>query len=250
MAAFNAARRHSECAICFEPMHVRPVGSLLKAVGPNFKRSCKHFFHTYCVSDVKPMKCPICRENYKKIESMPDPRTHPIEWFRFIDTDGSGRLSFDEIIEGLNCVLPIESVRIHSEAQALWQLWDTNKDHSLSIDEFMAKKDSLLSYLLSHFSKSDPQPKGDPPTLSRETLEAWFQYWDENDSNSLDKSEVVRALIKTLRMEQGVDVAAVNSIIDATWFLFDGDGNGTIDIGEFVKRDSLGDTLLMTLGRA
>ena len=37
------------------------------------------------------------------------------------------------------------------------------------------------------------------PDIARDKL-AWYRYWDEDDNGSLDKEEVVRALLKTFRM--------------------------------------------------
>ena len=52
---------------------------------------------------------------------------------------------------------------------------------------------------------SNPNPNPNPNltltlTLTKADKDAWYEFWDEDNSGSLDKEEVVRALLKTLHM--------------------------------------------------
>lgn len=84
----------------------------------------------------------------------------------------------------------------------------------------------------------------------RTNRQAWFSYWDEDDSGTLDKEEVVRALLKTLRLTSDpARVSQMRSSVDAIWCLFDDDGNGTVDRDEFLKpSEGLADTIIATMG--
>ena len=46
-------------------------------------------------------------------------------------------------------------------------------------------------------SNSNPDPNPNPHQADKD---AWYEFWDEDNSGSLDKEEVVRALLKTLHM--------------------------------------------------
>ena len=76
------------------------------------------------------------------------------------------------------------------------------------------------------------------------------RYWDADGSDSLDKEEVVRALLKTFQMTS--DQAAVMQMrqtIDAVWPIFDDDASGSIERNEFLRPgEGLADTIVATLG--
>ena len=48
-AATQQAVHHCECPICFEPMHGEASGVLAQGNG---SRSCAHFFHQRCLTDL------------------------------------------------------------------------------------------------------------------------------------------------------------------------------------------------------
>jgi hypothetical protein len=65
---------------------------------------------------------------------------------------------------------------------------------------------------------------------------------------SLEKDEIVRALIKTFRMTYGAILAReIAETLDAIWVIFDHDGSGSIEMDEFISRDGLCDTILASL---
>ena len=88
----------------------------------------------------------------------------------------------------------------------------------------------------------------DIPDIMRDK-EAWYRYWDEDNSNALDKEEVVRALLKTFRMTNDQQRVLMRNTIDAIWGIFDDDESGVIEREEFLKpNDGLADTIIATLG--
>ena len=87
----------------------------------------------------------------------------------------------------------------------------------------------------------------DPPDIARLPRE-WFHYWDEDGSQSLEKDELIRALIKTFRFTQGPELLRdLSDTVNAIWPIFDTDGNGCIDMEEFIMNDGLRDTILASL---
>lgn len=87
-----------------------------------------------------------------------------------------------------------------------------------------------------------------PPPLINSTKSQWFHFFDEDKSMSLDRGEVVRALIKTFKFQQRDDIASqIRSNLDAIWCIFDHDGSGTIEMNEFIQADGLADTIIVTV---
>jgi len=97
---------------------------------------------------------------------------------------------------------------------------------------------------------------------------AWYDFWDKDGSGSLEKEEVVRALVKTLKLTHDpvstphcraarhssplrarqARVQVMRSTIECTWGIFDPDGSGSIDRNEFLlPGDGLADMILATV---
>ena len=167
----------------------------------------------------------------------------PEGWFTFVDTDGNGQLSLKEAIDGLVSQLPLDYDRIEQDVQSLWSKWDKDHNGLLSKSEFLDQRTGMISYLLNYYSKTEPDLQ--PPSIKANNIE-WFHFWDQNNSNSLEKSEIIRALIKTFRLD-GRETTNIADIIDNIWVLFDTDGSGSIEIDEFVAPDNLADTILAQL---
>ena len=76
------------------------------------------------------------------------------------------------------------------------------------------------------------------------------RYWDEDNSGSLDKEEVVRALLKTLQLTSDqAQVMNMRQMIEAIWPVFDDDGSGSIERDEFLRPvEGLADTISAQLG--
>ena len=72
--------------------------------------------------------------------------------------------------------------------------------------------------------------------------------WDEDNSGCLEQDEVVRALMKTLRITADPGrVQEMRSTVAAIWPIFDPDGSNSIDRREFLMADGLADTILATM---
>jgi hypothetical protein len=79
------------------------------------------------------------------------------------------------------------------------------------------------------------KPPAEIPDM-RTDKNGWYQYWDEDNDGTLNREEVVRALLKTLKLtsDQG-RVRQMRETIGAVWPIFDTDGSGTIDRDEFLR---------------
>ena len=75
--------------------------------------------------------------------------------------------------------------------------------------------------------------------------EDWFKFWDEDDSGTLEKDEVVRALIKSFNIQDDVaHIQDVRSVVENIWCVFDTSNSGGIDLTEFLVKDGLGDSIM------
>lgn len=83
----------------------------------------------------------------------------------------------------------------------------------------------------------------------RRDKEGWFRYFDDDNSDSLEQGEIVRALIKTFRLSDDISkVRELRETVANIWPLFDFDGSGGICMTEFCKsRDGLADTIIASL---
>ena len=242
-AVDQLAIEHDECCICMNPLC---ESSICFLCNNNNKRTCRHYFHKDCATSLagaNNKRCPICREPFQKTKDVTDPRKDPNQFFRDIDVDGNGSLSYAEITDGFKATLPLDFRSIEGSIDNFFTRWDTDKSGSISLSEF-TQRDGPMSYVNQAFLPKSI--KLSPPLLTN-TKKEWFQYWDEDQSNSLDKSEVTRALIKTFRHHSRPDIAnEIRSTLNNVWFLFDTDSSGTIEMNEFIQEDNLADTIIAT----
>ena len=74
-----------------------------------------------------------------------------------------------------------------------------------------------------------------------------FEYFDEDRSGTLEKGEVIRALIKTFGLSSDLrKVEEMRSVVGAVWSMFDPDASDSIDRSEFIAPDGLADTIVAT----
>lgn len=242
------AEDHYECAICFEPLHAAPAGVFLDAEG---RRISQHLFNYAAASHwaQSSQQCPITRKAFSTVKQVPDIRTHPREWFRVVDIDGDGKLSRKEVAEVLKAQLPIDNalldVVVEDPQNELWQRWDSDGSGFVDENELM-KPGGLVQYVAQVFAAVGRPPAIPDIAVNKDT---WFEFFDEDHSGSLDKEEVMRALVQTLRLGQDFErLEAVRNTVDAVWPIFDTDGSGTIEKDEFLTpNDGLADMIIATV---
>ena len=78
--------------------------------------------------------------------------------------------------------------------------------------------------------------------------EGWFRYWDDDHSASLEKEELLRALVHTFKLGKDYErLQTIRSTLDAIWPMFDTDGSGSIEMEEFLGADGLANTIVATI---
>uniref|UniRef100_A0A7S3NIQ5 Calmodulin n=1 Tax=Aureoumbra lagunensis TaxID=44058 RepID=A0A7S3NIQ5_9STRA len=230
-----------ECGNCFEPLAGEEVVTLLQMNG----KSCGHYIHKRCAYQLNDKRCPHCQIRFEQVDTLPS-LSKPDAWFAAVDVNNDGWLSYDEVTNALLATCTdVDPERFKSSMQNLWHRWDLNGDGRITYDEIFNEPDGLLAYARAYCC---PQKfiNNESPQLNHRP--EWFNYWDEDHSESLDKAEVYRALIKTFNL--GRDAEAMRTMqecIDCVWPIFDADGNGTISFEEFTMTDGLGQTLSANL---
>jgi hypothetical protein len=198
------------------------------------------------------------------VVQVPDPLHEVESWYKLVDIDGDGHLSREEVVQALRALLPLDLSALDA-ATSSEEMWDAfDPDHSGTIElEELSCRGGLLSYIQSTFgraaSKVSPhhnlhhKPRHSTllhhyslehnlPLFDRATSQvqvevpipdiatdrmAWFRFFDKDDSNSLDKDECVRAIIKTIDFGTDLNrIAAVRTQVDTLWSLFDTEGTG------------------------
>lgn len=199
----DRAMEHHECVICFDGLCTKPVVALYCADG---KRSCRHYFHHDCL--VGPEEhvlmlrrdCPVCRAKWTTAVTVPSPLVDPRAFFDLIDVDSGGTLSKNEVLDGLKATVDLDWRQIDASVDALWSTWDADGNGTISYEEMMRPGTGLLDYIRRNYPGQED--KRMPPDL-RQSAWKWFEFWDEDSSRSLEKDEVLRALVKTFRVQHG-----------------------------------------------
>jgi len=252
------AQKFAECAISFEPLHAAPVGVFLDRQG---RRVSQHYFNCDAASEwLKSGNglCPVTRRAIAKVHSVPSVVKDPNGWFSAVDVDRNGVLTRVEAIEALKAQFAVDvaalDAAISDPRHWMWQQWDVNGDGHLTRDELLAPNGlvSCVTQLFPSPTHTSRDGANAPPISDRAR---WFDFWDSpaaggDASGALEREEVVRALLKTLRITS--DAAAVlqmRQTVDAIWGIFDTDGSGSIERGEFLQPDGLADTIVATMGR-
>lgn len=251
-----AAQKFAECAISFEPLHAAPVGFFVDKSG---RRVSQHYFTRAAaeqwLSSGNGM-CPVTRRPIAKVLTVPNVLENPNGWFAAVDVDRNGVLTRVEAVEALKSQFAVDvealDAAVSDPKHWMWERWDINGDGHLTRDELLAPGGlvSCVQELFPAPANARGGGSGAPPISDRAR---WFDYWDSpssggDGSGSLEREEVVRALLKTLNVTS--DAAAVmqmRSTVDAIWAIFDTDGSGSIERREYLQPDGLADTIVATM---
>lgn len=206
----TVSMKQFECPVCYFELYQFTPG----VIRMHSRRVCGHYFHKQCahyllrlVKGTKsPACCPICGVEFSEVKEMPDLARDPREWFAICDIDFGGELEEVEVIEALGAILPVSRHKLTKSVRAHWHEWDPDGDGTITMQEFVAPERGLRDWILKNLSqlRVDLQPlPGMVPSIDRNPRE-WFHYWDRDASGTLEKEEVIRALIRTFcRNENG-----------------------------------------------
>lgn len=177
------AVEHAECCICFDALCEQSTSVLTR----RGQRVCGHFFHSTCCEAFAGghhggSTCPICRADFDGVLKVPSIEVDPPGWFNAVDLDGNGRLSQAEAREVLKAQLAVDWRKMEQELPALWGKWDRNGDGTIDQHEVIA---------MARYMKERLPRVADAPVPSIESdKDAWFAYFDEDRSSSLEKVRI------------------------------------------------------------
>jgi hypothetical protein len=97
-------------------------------------------------------------------------------------------------------------------------------------------------YSASATSHTTTAAAGPPPPLS--DFKRWFDHFDRDGNGTLDREELLNALVQTF---QSNDPESVREILNSILPVFDCNGDGLIDRSEFSSTEGLGESLLSAL---
>jgi hypothetical protein len=220
------------------------------------------------------------------------------------DADGDGRLTKQEVVAALKAQLPLDLARLDaavddpcSAFSTHWADWDEDPSGTVELEEIRRVAAMVQRCYDPSASASATSavsagagtaigsglPRGEPPPDIRQSKGDWYRYWDEDCSGTLQKAEVVRALVKTFALSDrscngrsssssnstegggdGGEAAArgrvanirrvarsIRETVSAVWPIFDTDASGSIDREEFLcPGDGLADTIIAQVRQA
>lgn len=242
----SIAMENGECPICFTLLHKEPIASCTDFDGV---ATCLHFYHTRCLKTLLDRRCVVCNMSFLYLRKVPDLEENPKLWFQVVDVDRSGGLAFHEVSRVLTAQLPIDKPSLERVLRKRWSTWDSDNNGEISLKEFFSPRRGLLTYLKKkRGSFKLIEPIEDPPDI-RDDAQAWFEYFDKNNTGTLDKIEVLRGLILSFGLSQEPRVCLnFRRILDCIWVLFDTDLDGQIDKHEFLTpKYGLADSIIASL---
>ena len=240
--ALHVSEEHQECSICFEPLCKERTAVF---VDEDDRRTCAHFLHERCARGMLAVvgaSCPICRTACAGARGVPFPSENADEWFRLCDANGRGKLSQSEILSVIRAQLPVDWRKFAHDLPKIWPTWDELGEGFVDKEALVRAPGGLLEYVSKHYPGRMRNYEHVPHVTEKVK---WFAYWDEDDSGSLEKDEVVRALIKTFGIQSDVEhVQDVRSVVENIWCVFDATDSGGITSDEFLVEDGLGDAII------
>ena len=153
--------------------------------------------------------------------------------FDHLDLDGSGTLSVSEIVgfcRGLN------PIKVHAEVRAMIRQMDKDGDESISRTEYLDSMSALADCLGDEeFERGVLETLATKPLISdltdRESkMTALFRHLDADASGDLEVDELLAVFVD----DAEVDPIEARRKAKAQLAYLDEDGDGTVDLGEFI----------------
>lgn len=189
--------------------------------------------------------CPLCRAEYDGILEVPNIHQNPKAWFELVDFDRNGSLDAVELLEVFRAVLPLDCKKLEADMSSLFFQWDKNGDGRIRYDEIFGGG-GLFAFVKETF-RSTRQSECMPDI--QKDRGAWFRYWDEDGSDSLDREEVIRSLVKTFRMSSEISqIRSLRELLAVLWSDFDPTAAGSINQRDFCRPDGLADMIIVNMG--
>lgn len=242
----DLAVQRDECPICFSALHLEAISICVDRAGVPV---CGHFYHDRCLRVLKSRSCIVCHGRFSMRRLLPHVEDDPEEWFAVVDLDQSGGLNRQEVCRALAAQLPVSRTSLDTLLKENWRRWDRDNDGQVDLLEFMNPKTGMLRLLKQKRDKlKRVHAINDAPDI-RDDLRAWFEYYDFDKTGSLDKTELVRALIISFRLSKdAVITLGLRRVLDAVWPVFDDDDDMSISKEEFLQpKTGLGISIVTSL---
>jgi Ca2+-binding EF-hand superfamily protein len=192
----------------------------------------------------------------------------PKQWFQFFDKDRSGTLDMEECVHALATTFPeLEAEMIEGLVEDMWDEFVNPSTRLLGIDDFICEG-GLCETILHQLPPPSPQHQ-QPKVSSRPPMPAsarkpdphiqaatvpdifvsprqWFQYFDKDKSETLDKEELQRAFEATFPESEP---EMIDGMIEDMWDGFVNPKTQLLSVEDFVKDDGLCDTILDQMGK-
>lgn len=168
-----------------------------------------------------PYFCPLCRGSFQKIEPLPDVRLDGAAWFKVVKSDIGGALGKSEVIDALCATLPVDSELLSKSLEGgLWKQWDMQGTGCITREVFEEPARGLLQFVLYRLPSlqiSTNGAFGRMPDIFN-CREGWFRFWDEHSRQFLEFLELLRAIVRTLRLDGAPeDAGIVRSVLMNVW---------------------------------
>lgn len=147
---------------------------------------------------------------FNDISAMPDLLKEPRKWFAVCDIDYGGDLSKYEVIEALGACLPVDRHKLEKNVEAHWHEWDPDGDGTITLQEFMMRDLGMRDWVMKNMDILQSIKQGGlrsgkrQPTVPAldQSPNLWFEHWDKDCSGTLERDEMVRALIRTFCLDE------------------------------------------------
>lgn len=221
---------------------------------------CFHKVCLHCLPRVEPLKdgwvftgggCHECGTRFAKVVEAVFPGGDPKTLFKHVNISNTGRISREELVGYVTSVFGVAKPEATRVIEELWESWDIEKrgwirsakDGVLEPREF-EKVRSWLVDRAEQVRQRMEEPIEEPPAkrprpggldLKQMLLEGngstWFYYCDDSSDGKLQKDEVIKGLVQTLKPKFTLE--EVSGIVEGIWPSIDTDKNGELELGEF-----------------
>lgn len=149
------------------------------------------------------------------------------------DTDSSGHLDKRECLSALKETFPGIDLSILSSVMGV--MWPADMT-SMTLDDFVAS--GLFEVIKLQIHGIDGEGSGKIPDI-RKDKQAWFRYFDSDDSGGMDLHELKMAFAKTF---PAADDNMIEALIHAVW-----PGGSSISLETFMRESGVCDTVVAQL---
>eukprot|EP00391_Amoebophrya_sp_Ameob2_P012011 CAMPEP_0178988272 /NCGR_PEP_ID=MMETSP0795-20121207/3723_1 /TAXON_ID=88552 /ORGANISM="Amoebophrya sp., Strain Ameob2" /LENGTH=425 /DNA_ID=CAMNT_0020679537 /DNA_START=640 /DNA_END=1917 /DNA_ORIENTATION=+ len=252
--------KNFECGVCYFELWKSRAAAMRRYT----RRVCEHYIHYECATHLleeartehgrNEAECPVCGARFNEVKEVPDILKDPRGWFQIVDADYGGELNRVEVLNGLGTTMPIAREKLEAAIENHWHEWDPDGSGTITTREFMLSGNGLKDYIVRHIKELEAKTAGkglalaDIPDLDTHPHE-WFEYWDADNSGTLEQHEMIRAFIRTFCvtnwgepiLRRAFDMRKLAAVV---WNELGFHPLDSIDFETFLEPDGLADTFI------